>query len=363
MLLQNILTDIVPIALLLVAVWGIKTVKNPTFAAGEGCLAKDDGKYYRGLFAMVVLLHHLAQQADSGYIFQYYFAFEFYNVAFFFFISGYGLQKSNISRAGAYKKGFLLKRLPSILIPLILITPLYWLAYAIDGQIYSLKEVLLTFVSPSPFVPTSWYLVALTAFYVVFRLLMTVCGRHHIFTLLGATVWYVIYFEFCMKTGRTWWNLTAHLFVVGLFWATYEDHLMNLLRKCYRVLAPACWLIFAALFVFYDKICLLTGSDYVAVITKIFIALFFVLSAIMFSLKFRIGNKILSFFGNYSMEIYLSHGLFLLLFHGNRIYIENDFLWCLTVIAATFVTSYLLHPVFRFVTNSYRRLLKKLNIS
>ena len=60
-------------------------------------------------------------------------------------------------------------------------------------------------------------------------------------------------------------------------------------------------------------------------------------------MKFSIGNPILDFWGKISFELYGLQGLFIRLLRSEVCYIENDFLWCAAVIAASMAGGWMLH--------------------
>ncbi len=118
------------------------------------------------------------------------------------------------------------------------------------------------------------------------------------------------------------------------------------------------WIAFGAFFVKFTK----TSAPIPVTVLSLFAAIFFVLSVVLISLKFRIGNKVLSFLGSISLEIYISQGLMITTLINGKIRIENELLQCIAVSAATILFSYLLHLVLDAVIGKYKLLLSKRNI-
>ncbi len=96
---------------------------------------------------------------------------------------------------------FLLKRIPTVLIPYIVITFFYWLMYKLNSRVYSFKDIVFSIVDGHPIAANSWYIINIIVFYVVFWLLMFVCKKHSFLMILGSTVWYFLYAFFCYKRG------------------------------------------------------------------------------------------------------------------------------------------------------------------
>lgn len=88
---------------------------------------------YRGLAAVIIMLHHISFQIDNLPVFIkpiYYIAFPI--VGFFFFMSGYGLT-CGFHRKKDYLNGFLKKRLSNIAVPYLAIASMYAAVYIIEG--------------------------------------------------------------------------------------------------------------------------------------------------------------------------------------------------------------------------------------
>jgi len=361
MALSNIMIDLLFVSLLILLFYGA-TLTKPFKSLNRGeYLSVETGKYYRGFFAIVVVFHHLARRTETGIAFRYFAAIGYLAVAFFFFISGYGLQKSYIAKSDSYRKGFILKRIPSVLIPYIIMTAIYWLMNLISGRFYSLKDILIAIFNGSPIVSHSWYIINILLFYVVYWLLMLVFKKHYFLIILGGTVWYFLYAVFCTKMGYgRWWYNASHLLIVGMFWATYERKILDLIDKSYFVIAPAICCAFIILLLFKGKIAALIKLP--SIIITLFTVILFILCVIMFAMKVQIGNKVLGFLGDISLEIYLSQGIFMRTLRSGNISIENDFLYSVAVLTGTIIFSYFLHILFRFILKKYKLLLDKSKI-
>ena len=124
--------DLLALLLLILPLVGMKPVCG-TNRMNEEYLSLNTGKSLRGLFAIAIVLHHLSQEATrtGGYLFRHFAYTGYLYVAFFFFLSGYGLQKSYIASEN-YKNGFLQKRLPKILLPYAIVALLYWIKNIIN---------------------------------------------------------------------------------------------------------------------------------------------------------------------------------------------------------------------------------------
>lgn len=355
------LIDILPTALFLLLLWRVKPVK-PIQSWNENYLSLETCKSWRGFFAVVVVLHHLSQLAKGGVIFYELTKVGILAVAVFFFFSGYGLQKKYIQSRN-YQKRFLLRRLPTVLFPYIIITAVYWLVNAASGTAYSPKDIFIkTFVKGDPIVSYSWYIIVILMFYIVFAILMIACRKPWIM-IMGGCVWYGLYITFCMKMKYgIWWYNTAHLLIIGMLWAAYEDKITAFFKKSYRITAPLIWTAFVLLFYFSKKIQAALPIPNIRLITETITCLLFVLSLLLLTLKFEVGNPVLNQFGTISLEIYLVQGLFVLILHNDSfVYIQNDLLFSAAVIFGSILLAFVFHLFNRKMMSAYQKQINYVN--
>lgn len=341
----NKIMDVLPFFLLVIFVFKMKIVK-PFSVINEEYLSIETCRAYKGLLALVVVFHHLAQRTENGLLFHQFAGVGYLTVSVFFFFSGYGLQKSYMN-SDNYKKGFLLRRLPTILIPYILVTFIYWLMNCALGNIYSIKDMVGALVRGVPIDRNSWYIIAILVFYIVFWLLMVLCKKRYFLMLLGAFLWYVFYVGYCMGMGYgEYWFNTSHLLIVGMFWAICERRILAIIEKNYLLFSITMALLLALLLCVSSSIALLIPLKGIGVIMTALKAFLFTVSVMLFSLRFKVGNKALAFLGKISFEIYMLHGLFVTILRSDIIYIHNEVLWCAFVFLCTIVFASFMHIVF-----------------
>ena len=329
---------------------GLRVVK-PLSATNEGYLSREASLYYRGFFALVVVLHHLIQETTEGVLSPIFSHTGSLAVSFFFFLSGYGLQKSFIARPEVYKKNYLKKRIPMVLIPYVVFVFIYWLVNAVVGKRYSIADICMSFVNGSPIVSYSWYIIVILVFYLFFGLFMFLCRKKPKMTVLYGCVWYIVWVLFCYKMDyNTWWYNTAHLLLLGMIWATYEKNIDSIINKHYVFLALVAWIGFVLLFALHDIIIQLLPNLFIAkLLWQFLLSLLFVCGVTLLFRKMIMGNQILGLLGGISLEIYLVHGLFIQI-----IQIQNAIVWCLSVISLSLVTAFLLHMVLSCILKKYR---------
>lgn len=352
---HNIALDILPIALIAIFVSGMYPCERSDINADY--LSIETGNSFRGLFAIVVVFHHLSQRTSTGLLFRYFTEVGYLAVAVFFFFSGYGLQKSYITKGINYRKGFLFRRLPSVLAPYIIATALYWFQNFRRGVSYSTKDIITMAVTDHPIVSFSWFIINILAFYVAFWLLMFICRKHYLLMIFGAVLFNVCWVAYCIKMNLgIWWYRSSHLLVIGMFWAIYEEDILDEIKASYRVIVPITWSAFAVLFFFQEQI--LSLFPILNLQYSLITAVVFVMSVLLFSMKIQIGNKVLAFLCNISLEIYLLHGLFI----SGLTDKTSELLWCVSILAGTIISAYILHTVSIKTAKKYTSILHKAGI-
>ena len=354
---QQMILNMFVLALVALSLWGIKPVKSAT-ELNQNYLSLKTTNALRGIFALVVTFHHVSKGTISIYPYSEFVDMGYLAVAFFFFVSGYGLQKKHITDP-SYQNKFLLKRLPPVLLLPILMLSFYFVAALVNGDSLTVKDILLSVFDNHPVVSGSWYVINISIFYVVFYLFMKLFKQHHFAMVVGAVVFYVVWAFSCFRLSHgLWWYSATHLLAVGMFWAVYEKQILAVLKKCYYFVALLFWVTFLIVFSFRNQIITLP-IPFILSLIRIVTAVIFVIGIWLFTMKFQIGNRVLAFLGKISYEIFLSHCFFHIFFKSEAVNIENDILYMAAVLVSTIVSSVLLNKVTSALLKKYNALLKK----
>ena len=171
------------------------------------------------------------------------------------------------------------------------------------------------------------------------------------------------YIVFCLifQYG-TWWFNTPHMFLMGIIVAKYSDKVFERAKKLYGLKLAIVIILCLIFYVLGDSAggiyltinkhpymapyayrCDLISGIFQFLYTFAFVSLYYLLS-----MKLKIGNKVLAFFGTITLELYLIHGIFIHMFSYYMIhegvkpvyYISNVFLFVLVVLALSVPISY-----------------------
>ncbi len=353
---NNIGMDALAVSFLLLIVWRMEIVKEKG-KSNRLYLSQDSSKMIRGIMAILVVFHHLAQRTSGGTIFPQFRQIGYLAVAVFFFYSGYGSMKKYMLDK-TYKHRYLLRRLPPILFSYLFATAVYWLMYAAFGKLYTLKDIIAAVLHGAPIVAFSWYVINILIFYVVFYLLMIIFDGHEKGMIAGALVYFIIWVQICRKLGySSYWYTTTHLLILGMLWAVEEKRILAILKKNYLLSILGSCGGFLLLFNLSKIIPEQFLTAETGLVLRGAIAGMFVLALMAVLQKVKIGNTALRFLGSISFEIYLFQGVFMISLRNGRIYIQNEFLWCIIVLAGTIIFAYLAHILTGHINKIYKNLL------
>ena len=327
--------DFLMLPLVVLALWKLEWKKDGFYDDG---LSLEKTKALRGILALLVVLHHLHLYSPGGYLGMVYDLAGILCVTLFFFLSGYGLEKSARSKAG-YGRRVLTKRIPAILVPYLAFTGIYWLGFG-----YSLKEVLQGFVNGFPIVANAWYIHCLLVLYLSFALgqmlLAKRFGAKRIWHLVVAVSW--VWLCRWLNYPPHWYNAVI-AFPMGIAWAEYEPKIRSLMEKCYFPAVAGC----APAFLGALAAALWTADGEI-VVTLFWLAMgLFVVLVYLVLMKVTVRNPLLLWIGEISFEIYGIHGFFLSLYRSNLCYLENGILWGSAVLLSSLATGWVLHGIFR----------------
>jgi len=344
---QLALIDILPFLLLILLFYNAKAVK-PISDFNNDYLSIESGKCMRGFFALLVLMHHISQVTTDGLLFSNLNYIGFLPVSIFFFLSGYGLQKSHMNTED-YKNGFLIKRVIKILIPYVIVTFLFWILYLANGFFFSVKDVFVFAIKGNPIATHSWFIISIMAFYFIFWLLMLLFNKHHGRMIVGAFIWNVVYVLFCFgMIYGVWWYDASIVFVFGMLWAYKEKSILPFVKKYYKIVLFLVIEMFLICFFVRDKSIALDPLNYKDIILTMISAILFSIIVLLINLKIKFKCKTLAKIGEISLELYLVHGLFILGLRSNIIYIKNDSAYAFLCIIGSLILGKIFHKFLSF---------------
>ena len=351
----NIPTYIILIALALLLFLGLKPAKLHEWQ--EEPLSLDRSKAIQGFAAVAIIVHHLAQElAQEAGAIGFFTELGVLFVGIFFFFSGYGLYTSLKTKEN-YLKGFLKKRLVTILVPFYMCILVFTAAACICGTRFTPLQLLGVLSGWSLINQHMWYIVEIAilyfAFYIIYRLIK---NRTAATVVMGIFVIAMMAGSLMLAHGKDmsasgwfqgeWWYNSSFLFVIGIIVSKHSDGLRRIARKAYVILLLG----LAALLVLLgpQTVYMLRRYSYWseipgetrAILDKLRCLsvqlpwiICFVLFLLLIMMRVRFGNPVLKFLGSISLELYLIHNLFLKGLHDGTIFnVRAPGMYCILTI-------------------------------
>lgn len=305
-------------------------------------------KALRGIAAIGIILHHMAQKTAASWVPAEYVRHgldPFVNLGYilvgiFFFCSGYGLYLS-VKAKQDYLTGFIGKHFRPIVFCYIISNCIFYLV----GGVYS---------------GYNWYIYAILYMYLAFFLCFKFCKKERTAIIL-LTLCALAYIVFCdFFAIGTWCYNTIGIFVVGLVFAKYRESIVEKIRQRYVLQLV---IMFAVTAVAFAGALLLADAQAGTEVRglynlyRIMMVLVQFIASSMFSIllfdvnqRMSVSCKVLEFLGSMSLELYLMHVLFVEMFsyyfvseyNESVAYIQNPFLYALVVLVLSVVSAYAL---------------------
>lgn len=270
-----------------------------------GVFSKDKITPFRGILALFIILHHI-------YLYGHYPALSEFKswgaiaVSIFLFVSGYGLNKSYLLKGTAYLSDFLKKRIfNSILLPYLIILCFQVLTLLISGEQITLPGILKNNGE-------RWFIVAIVYLYMVFYLSAQNGGKYRLLIICLAALLYVL-FTVWLELGRCWY-ISIWGFIAGCMYAEKESEIMRRFNDTPLLCLLVIPLLMGLVVAFYY-----IGTKLPSSLLISYSAIYFIIPLLFAIIIVRLNtsclreSQILSFLSNISYEMYLSHGLVILL--------------------------------------------------
>ena len=302
----------------------------------EDYLSVDNTLTLRGIAAIGIILHHLAEKIHSGIVFGWMVIAGYLLVSFFFFLSGYGLLAQYRKKKDAYLQAFLRKRVLYLLIIYLLDIALHSLADALLGQPHSIREIILS-IFVSGVARNSWYMIVLIVCYLLFWLVFSLFKNQSegfrigvVFLVQSAFVAYCLACDVAPM-----WYYSNYGFVAGMLYCKYRDSIDQRLAKHYAARFAGVALFYSVFFFVPPLVERLGGWKYEFYLRNFCRLISSPTAAVLVAL-FAYGFHPASWYwkklGELSMEIYLLHGLVHTVLRSNLVYVKSDVLWSIFTI-------------------------------
>lgn len=305
-------------------------------------ISKQETQSLKGILCLMILLNHFSGWFINPdpilYLFTHCGSFM---VSVFFFLSAYGIGKSNTEQKQTFKK--LVFRILRVFIPFWISDIIYLcIHYSMDIPLnveVNAKTMLLSVFNLSEIVHNSWYVSAIVVLYIIHFLIDKIKNINLAKQLL---VFYVILVVLSFLLNFVW--LTFFVFPIGLLVSNKEKILICLNNCKYAitiVVVTIALLMFISLKFFGET---LQNNFVISNLSDILSGMAFAFLVYLLLIKVSIGNKVLWFIGEISYEIYLLHGLGI--FVGGKFFgTSYPYAFLLATLVFTFVTAFVVNRI------------------
>ena len=287
---------------LLVAFVGMKAAKPGEFH--KDYISINQTTSINGLFTLLVFWSHVCTYISlDGSFDKPYTVFKSYLLQMvvvpFLFYSGYGIMESIKKKGTAYVKDIPKNRFFKVLLHLDIAVVLFLIVNFVFGKTYPVKRILLSFIGYSAVGNSNWYIFAVLGLYAVVFIAFMIARKNNILGVILATMLSVgfVYAQILLKRD-SWCYDTIILFPVGMIFSIVKEPLEKLITKHDCIYFTAFGLAFLAYTLFYFKRD--DGIEFYSMWGILFMAL-----VVLATMKVKIGNGILDFFGSHVFSVYI----------------------------------------------------------
>ncbi|MBR6483683.1 MAG: acyltransferase [Clostridiales bacterium] len=347
----------------------------------EEPLSLETSKAIQGFCAVAIIIHHLSQALEErAGVLGFFSELGVLFVGVFFFFSGYGLYTSLKTKEN-YLKGFLKKRLVTILIPFYVCILVFVAAACISGMKFKGLELLAVISGWTLLNSHMWYIVEIAILYLAFFFIYKFIKNRTVATAVMAV------FVLLMMTGSLllahgedyscrywfqgeWWYNSSFLFVLGIIVSKHSETLRKIARKGYYIFLTATTVLTGLLGI-QTSYALATwsywseipgvdpayGDKFHCLLYQLPWIIVFVCFLLLLMMKVRFGNPVLKFLGSIAIELYLIHNLFLIgLADGSVFPVRSASMYILLTILLSVGLATVLHGLDKYII---KHLLKK----
>ena len=252
----------------------------------------------KGIAAWFIMISHFITNIGVfGYNTGYAKIYEWFGgigVCMFFFLSGYGLYMSARRNTPTFRQ--LIKRELNVLIPMAVIQLVFWLSFYGNGKSFLDCILYITALDGS-----LWFLSEIMLIYIIFYIGMRFFKKLDILAVALMCLTMSAVF-FILDFPSRWYNANL-VFALGMLFAKRRDSIVAFFKKRYVLKLILSFALFAVLSICYSLLKEFKVSD----VLKLFSGCALNIALFSLMLKVRLRSKIMDFFGNMSLQMFVVH--------------------------------------------------------
>lgn len=340
---------------LLVAFVGMKATKPGEFH--KDYISINQTSSINGLFTLLVFWSHVCTYINlEGSFDKPYITFKSYLLQMvvvpFLFYSGFGIMESIKKKGTDYVKQIPKNRFLMVLLHLDIAVVLFLIVNLVFGKTFPVKRILLSLIGYSAVGNSNWYIFAVLGLYLIVFVAFMIARKNNILGVILATILSVgfVYAQILLKRS-SWCYDTIILFPVGMIFSLVKEPVEKLLTKHDCIYFTAFGLAFLAYTFFYFKRD--DGIEFYSMWGILFMAL-----VVLATMKIKIGNGILDFFGSHVFSVYILQRIPMIILSKLGLAASHKYIF----VVLCFVCTIVMAVLFDFATGKLDGLLFKKRI-
>ncbi len=257
-----------------------------------------------GLFTILIFLSHSVQYIDLGGVLDKPYAtmkscLGQMVVVTFLFYSGYGIMESIKKKGTDYVKAIPFKRFFKVLYHMAIAVTMFVIINLILGIKYDLKRTVLAYTGWTSIGNSNWYIFAVLVLYVITFISFMIFRKNHYLAVIGVTALSAAYVYILMVYDiDSWYYDTVIMFAIGMWYSLFRDKIEKVIMKSDLIYIVGGGCAVALYYLFYLK--RKSGIEWYTAWAIMFMAL-----VVLFTMKMKIGNRILEWFGSHVFSVYI----------------------------------------------------------
>lgn len=256
-------------------------------------------------------------------------------VVLFLFLSGYGILFQINKRGKEYVESIFSKRFLKTLLHFDIIIVIFIIVQFILGERYSLLVLAKSLIGLESVGNSNWYIFAILYLYLTTYLSFKISKGKNIGVLINF-LFILLYIIVARKYVGFWWYDSIMCYIYGMLFYLYREKIEKFIQTNYILYT---FLLIIPIVGYFANICIFRVYPYNYLIYFTLNSLFLLSFIILFSMKFRIKNKILDFFGKNIFGIYILQRLAFIILSYFELNKVNKYVFvCISLILTILLT-------------------------
>ena len=312
-------------------------------------LSKDYTQVVKGVFIIIVFLSHIKGYADfasKGDIFvknilQY---LGQLMVAFFLFVSGYGVFEAIKKKGKEYICFFPKNRIAKTFFDFSLAILLFLFLDLLLGKAYSGKTVLLAFTGWTSIGNSNWYMFAIFVMYIITFISFFIFEHSREMAIIAVSVLSLIYIYIMSTVKETWWSDTCLCYVAGMWFSYFKEHI----DKVMEYFSPWSWRI--GIVLLFSCYYVISGYRYNRLLAYNVVAICFCLLIVFILMKVSFDSKCLRWCGENLFWLYILQRIPMIFWEHYGMNVMNPYFYLLLCAGGTIGLAWIMNKIDIYIT-------------